>query len=358
MKQTLEARPGYYHIIHFDGHGGFLYGPLTGKTEGILAFEDNEGREYAVGAERLGEILSKNLVPIMVLNACQSAMMGEQAADPFASVAASLLKAGVRSVVAMGYSLYIGGAKQFVSAFYAQLFRDGTAVVAMRAGRQAMCLYSELDSVLGKTTLQDWIVPELYQQAKMGERILPVLRVPRNSVTKNGLPDEVRKTGDYGFIGRGRAVHELERILQRQKQAGILIHGMVGKGKTALVKGFLTWLQNTGGLWDEDGASCPVKWFDFRNADRAAVDIIDRLAKELLGRNNSPCSKDRLDKLTQYLKNHRAFMLHCAFDEPVTIEVKGVNSVRKDLKDVVQRLLNLLAELERRDGVLISYLEL
>lgn len=50
-------------------------------------------------------------------------------------------------------------------------------------------------------------------------------------------------------------------------------------------------------------------------------------------------------------------MLHCAFDEPVTIEVKGANSVRKDLKDVVQRMLNLLAELERRDGVLISYSE-
>jgi len=49
-------------------------------------------------------------------------------------------------------------------------------------------------------------------------------------------------------------------------------------------------------------------------------------------------------------------MLHCAFDEPTMIEVKGINSVRKDLKDVVQRLLNLLAELERRDGVVISYL--
>ena len=49
-------------------------------------------------------------------------------------------------------------------------------------------------------------------------------------------------------------------------------------------------------------------------------------------------------------------MLHCAFDEPVVIEIKGSNSVREDLKDVVQRLMNLLTELERRDGVTISYL--
>ncbi len=51
-------------------------------------------------------------------------------------------------------------------------------------------------------------------------------------------------------------------------------------------------------------------------------------------------------------------MLHCAFDEPTTIQVKGVNNVRKDLKEVVQRLLNLLNELERRDGVVISYLDI
>ena len=50
-------------------------------------------------------------------------------------------------------------------------------------------------------------------------------------------------------------------------------------------------------------------------------------------------------------------MLHCAFDEPTIIEVRGVNSVRKDLKDVVQRLRLVLSYLEEEDGVLISYLE-
>lgn len=245
LKRTLEARPGYYHIVHFDGHGGFsphlqlIEGKLQKVVEGILVFENDEGKEYAVGAERLGQVLSQYRIPLTVLNACQSAMMIENAMNPFASVAASLLKAGIRSVVAMGYSLYVIGAKHFVPAFYAQLFRDGTANGAMRAGRQAMFQNPNRTCTLGEYPLQDWIVPQLYQQ-QTRERVLPVLYpVCANSGRESKLPDDVYNIGTYGFIGRGEAIHELERILQRKKQAGILIYGMVGVGKTTLTKGFL-----------------------------------------------------------------------------------------------------------------------
>lgn len=49
-------------------------------------------------------------------------------------------------------------------------------------------------------------------------------------------------------------------------------------------------------------------------------------------------------------------LLHCSFDEPTTIEVKGIDSVRKDLKDVVGRLQLVLTDLRDEDGVTISYL--
>ena len=49
-------------------------------------------------------------------------------------------------------------------------------------------------------------------------------------------------------------------------------------------------------------------------------------------------------------------MLHCAFNEPTIIEVKGINSVCKDLKDVVGRLQLVLSDLRDEDGVTISYL--
>ena len=49
-------------------------------------------------------------------------------------------------------------------------------------------------------------------------------------------------------------------------------------------------------------------------------------------------------------------MLHCAFYEPTIIEVKGIDSVRKDLKEVVGRLQLILSYLRDEDGVIISYL--
>lgn len=49
-------------------------------------------------------------------------------------------------------------------------------------------------------------------------------------------------------------------------------------------------------------------------------------------------------------------MLHCGFEEPPTIEIKGINDVRKDLKDVVRRLQIVLSHLEDEDNAVILYL--
>ncbi|MDL2275947.1 CHAT domain-containing protein, partial [Desulfosarcina sp. OttesenSCG-928-G10] len=113
LQQELREKPGHYHIVHFDGHGGYGQEPLAGSMhvfkgpQGKLAFEDSAAAPNFIDAERLSQLLAEHRIPIMVLNACQSATVDDKADDAFASVAASLLKAGVRSVVAMGYSLYV-----------------------------------------------------------------------------------------------------------------------------------------------------------------------------------------------------------------------------------------------------------
>ncbi|MCP4040807.1 MAG: CHAT domain-containing protein, partial [Gammaproteobacteria bacterium] len=125
LEQHLHERPGRYHIVHFDGHGG--YGGAGHREspheydgddiQGRIIFEDNAGKEAPIDAGKLTQLLSEHRIPIMVLNACQSARIDERADDPFASVATALLKAGIRGVVAMGYNLYVSGAQQFVPAF-------------------------------------------------------------------------------------------------------------------------------------------------------------------------------------------------------------------------------------------------
>jgi hypothetical protein len=263
LQEQLSAYPGRYHIVHFDGHGG--YGEIDAShfqpshsrhefqgAQGHLVFEDTDGAANPVAATKLTTLLAEHRIPIMVLNACQSARIDAGAKDPFASTAAALLKAGSRSVVAMGYNLYVSGAEQFVPAFYRRLLQTGNVAEAVRAGRKRMLEHDERTCVRGTCRLQDWLVPVLYQQADMP---LPVQSEARSAADQANLPPEAQRLGDYGFIGRQNSIHQLERALHRQRAAAILVHGMAGVGKTTLVMGFLQWLQYTNGLASTENES-------------------------------------------------------------------------------------------------------
>ena len=79
-----------YHILHFDGHGTFgraLAGGAAGQSHfdtgpaarGYLAFESEGGGEHLVGADEFALIVSQAKVPLVVLNACRSGMLGQAA---------------------------------------------------------------------------------------------------------------------------------------------------------------------------------------------------------------------------------------------------------------------------------------
>ncbi|MCP3919363.1 MAG: CHAT domain-containing protein, partial [bacterium] len=149
LREHLEERPRHYHILHFDGHGAFgqsaandahtdassgsmssfqlrtLDAHRLEGYQGCLVFEDAIGADDPIDAPQLSGLLRQHGVPIVVLNACQSAMLDDAAETAFASVAASLIKAGTRSVVAMAYSLYVSAAREFLPDFYRGLFASG-----------------------------------------------------------------------------------------------------------------------------------------------------------------------------------------------------------------------------------------
>jgi CHAT domain len=142
-------------------------------------------------------------------------MLGGGSGDPFASVAAALLRSGMRDVVAMAYSLYVNGAQQFPPAFYRRLFEEGNIAAAVRAGRQHMWQHDKRICVLGEFPLQDWLLPVLYQQDPLNFSFAASARkdfVPRAS----RLPEELRKEKNpYGFVGRDSAILGMERALRR-----------------------------------------------------------------------------------------------------------------------------------------------
>ncbi|MGB0386397.1 MAG: PEP/pyruvate-binding domain-containing protein [Ardenticatenaceae bacterium] len=193
------------HVVHFDGHA--VYDPLLGL--GYLLFENEQHEANPVDAHRLGTRLRRRGVPLMVLSACQSATQKEDPStlvpepvegrpfsrvrasqavpelvegqgiagsghrNPYASVAARLVRAGVGSVLAMTYSM-IESAQKFVGAFYGALAEGRTVGEAVdegrfellaNEGRHTLTRRDDQGNLVEETLrLRDWFLPALYQQ--------------------------------------------------------------------------------------------------------------------------------------------------------------------------------------------------
>jgi TIR domain-containing protein/CHAT domain-containing protein len=137
LQRAREARQPF-DVVHFDGHG--VYDREHGL--GGLCFEDPKDTQKLeqramqfIHAEKLAGVMRDYRIPLVFLEACQSAKTEE---DPTASVAAKLLEEGVASVVAMSHSVLVETAHRFVKAFYSELARGTRVGAAMLAGQQAL----------------------------------------------------------------------------------------------------------------------------------------------------------------------------------------------------------------------------
>ncbi len=339
LRRHLREHPHHYHILHFDGHGGYGTTSPDGATadqrhslqgsRGVLVFEDEKGEPDQVDTEQLSNLLKESAVPAVVLNACQSAMIDSHAEDAFASVAASLLKSGMRSVVAMAYSLYVSGARHFVPAFYERLFEAGNVAQGVRAGRQQMLAHPGRICARGDFPLKDWLVPVVYQQKPLDFSFATEAKKTAQR-GESQLPEGARdEDNPYGFIGRDGPLLALERAMLRPP-AGILIHGLGGVGKTTLARGFAQWLEATEGL----GNGC--LWFTF-NDIRNAEFVIHGMGTAIYGPDfiKAPMEQ-KLDALSAAFKENRFVIVWDNFEV-----AKGIagTSVTANLTDEDRELL-------------------
>ncbi len=261
---TLEAldnalRDQTFHIVHFDGHG--VYRRDVGL--GFLLFERGDHSLDMVDAQRFGALLNARNIPLVILDACQTAMQG---AREFSSVAAKLIEAGVGSVIAMNYSVLVPTTRKFLAAFYRALADAQTISAATEAARRALLADNRRLKIYrnGKeeiVTLQDWFLPALYQQASdpalfaVGATLAVAhdraraSRAPTSS--RGGFPD----APPHGFKGRARELLELERLMLPKQDADgrekpahrvVILHGWGGQGKTALATEAAHWFVHTG----------------------------------------------------------------------------------------------------------------
>ena len=126
-----------------------LGGQHTGK-HGYLLFEHPGNRDRCAPspAHELGKLLHDTGVPVLVLNACQSAMH-EAAADArtapptsttqvraIGSLAQAVIDQGIPAVLGMRYSVFVVTAAQYIGELYAALAKGRTFGEAASEGRK------------------------------------------------------------------------------------------------------------------------------------------------------------------------------------------------------------------------------
>ncbi|PWQ93393.1 CHAT domain-containing protein [Leucothrix arctica] len=246
-KELQSARDAKmpYHVLHFDGHG--IYDKQHGL--GALCFENPndanklEGRQNElVHADKLAKLLKDFSIPLVFLEACQTAQSEE---NPNASVAASLLEEGITSVVAMSHSVLVETAKRFVTKFYQALAKGQRVGAAMLAGQKELMrnTYRLPIQGAGDFHLQDWFVPILYQE----QHDLQLFAwIPSEAAQKMQKQQRQTRLGrlpeppEHSFIGRSRDLLKAERLLTHQSY--VVIRGQGGAGKTTVAVELTRWL--------------------------------------------------------------------------------------------------------------------
>ncbi|MEW5941572.1 MAG: CHAT domain-containing protein, partial [Chloroflexota bacterium] len=277
------------HIVHFDGHG--VYDKSIGL--GKLLFEDDEHQEHRVDAEQLGTLLNESGIPLMVLNACQSAQPDDR--NPFASVASRLIESGVGGVVAMNYSVLVETAKRFIAEFYGALARGGSASAAMDSARRLFADTKRLTFTRPHQEeaeilhLQDWFLPALYQQA---EELTPF-----SPLSPSTVPSSKGKGGQggigvsraafpppplHGFHGRARELLDLERAFAARSI--VVLHGFGGQGKTSLAAQGAEWFTRT-------------RLFDAHSLEEKPALVVFDNFESVLPNGNAPLPAEELQKL-------------------------------------------------------------
>ncbi|MFJ2650395.1 CHAT domain-containing protein [Streptomyces sp. NPDC087420] len=271
-----------FQVVHFDGHG--VFGQTSGAgagagtgwgsvmyqapgPQGMLAFEKPGGGSDLVEAGRVAQVLAGAKVPVVVLNACQSAQVGSELE---AAVATRLLAGGCASVVAMAYSVYAVAAAEFMTAFYERLFAGDRVADAVTAGRVQLTLNDKRPSMKGMLPLADWMVPVLYTRSEARFSHLRTTRSPEQSV--GDILTRIREESEAGpeTAGQGRDLEPVGEFVGRDAdfytldvaarlQHVVVVHGPGGTGKTELAKAFGRWWRDTGGIDDPDW----VFWHSF-----------------------------------------------------------------------------------------------
>lgn len=205
---TLTALMRYlrkdaYHIFHFVGHGAF-----DDKHDvGLLLLEDEAERSFPVEADRIGAFLhDHSSLRLAVLNSCEGARSSRS--DPFAGVAANLVRQGIPAVVAMQFEISDDAAITFSGEFYAALAEGLPVDAAVAEARKAIYATNDVE----------WATPVLYMRSESG--LLFKLEEPDPKAKRDSTADRLAAIGAKRVSDQAALIaRESERQRERVRQS-------------------------------------------------------------------------------------------------------------------------------------------
>lgn len=211
-------------VLHLLCHGG-----TVGSTFGLSLDADEVGAAgVVVDAGRLRQLLAPyaSTLRLVVLCACESGNPGSLG-NQLGSVAQTLHRAGIASVIASRYPLSVAGSIRFCQVLYEQLLlgpsslEDALLVARRRLAEDASQL--------------DWASLQLYARTQDGDDTRPVTFRPYRGLLAF-QPEHHRF-----LFGRSPEVAEILSDLSALIQAGrprlLIVAGVSGTGKSSLVLG-------------------------------------------------------------------------------------------------------------------------
>ena len=317
LKEHLaEVKSGYYHIIHFDLHGAVLtYEELVeerdekrlqfsfrsfGKTahsfnvrkgltdlapypgyKALLFFESpQKGVAEPVLAKEIAHLIRDARIPVCILNACQSAKQTDSIEET--SLGKTLLDEGVNLVLAMRYTVSVTAAYILMKKLYSELFREKSIGEAISLSRRSLYDDRSRNAALGYTIdIEDWVLPIIYQR----EDVVFSLRDRTAEEERIYYANKARHTHlpppRFQFVGRDLDILKIEKLLTPTsadftRRNHLLIKGMLGIGKSALLKYLAAWWRNTNFRGINN-----CLYLDFRSAPLTKAQFIDKVASQL-----------------------------------------------------------------------------
>jgi tetratricopeptide (TPR) repeat protein len=213
-----------YPIFHYSGHG------LDPKGGGGLLLEDSQGKKRFTRIDEVLQSLEKGVkhMRLAVISGCQTARTLHAAG--FQDLARQLARRKVPAVMAMQFSITDKGGLLFAESLYPRLAEGQPLDAAVSACRRIL-LHSD-----DPMTQADAVAPVL---------ILAAQRPLKTAETE--APPTVSMPGiefnfyvplpqlNFGFYGRRKEYRAIRDGLLQKNQRAIIVHGIGGIGKTALI---------------------------------------------------------------------------------------------------------------------------